>query len=58
MSMKNKQQNRPIVPMVLAFVIVFSILLGGSFASLTIYASATTTIISSSPSTLTPIKHI
>ena len=59
MSMKNKQQNRPIVPMVLAFVIVFLILLGGSFASLTIYASATTTTtISSSPSTLTPIKHI
>jgi phospholipase C len=59
MSMKNKQQNRPIIPVALAFAIVFLILFSGSFASLTIYASAaTTTTISSSPSTLTPIKHI
>jgi phospholipase C len=55
MSMKkNKQQNRPLVPMLLTFVMISLILLGSSFASATIYAAAVTT----THSTLTPIKHL
>jgi phospholipase C len=56
MSMKKnkRQQNRPLVPMLLTFVMISLILLGSSFASATIYAAAVTT----THSTLTPSKHL